>query len=227
MTLAMPEPRTPISFWIGVVVLAAFVFALFWAACPAADAAEPVPHMTTALYAWKLAVLDRDGQAYRRGGDLFGGRAIASMDLRGGLHLGLRGDASALSGFDLQNPGTWRSLEGYGALSRPFAAGSITVGPALMAGALVPVTTAATWSSRPTWGGGVRVGQGWSWLYVLAGKNGAADERAFGATPMRLLMAGHVELHRVALVGDFVSGPGGFARGGLALRIPIPFGAKP
>lgn len=221
------DQRTPRAAWLILAVLALIVVAVFALSCPSLYAAESTPKVSTALFGWKLFVIDREGEAYRRGGDLFGGRAIASVDLSGGLHLGLRGDASALSNFDLKNPGTWRSLEGYAALSRPFGTGPLwTVGPAIMAGALVPVTTEATWSSRSTWGGGVRVSRGRSWGYVLAGRNGAADERSLGASPMRLLFAGQIEVRRVALVGDAVTGPGGFVRAGVAYRIPIP-GGKP
>jgi len=225
---AAGEPgRTAPILW---VILAAVALSVASCWVMNLSAAEPAPSVDVSLLGWKLFVLDHDGTAYRRGGDLFGGRAIASMDLKAGLHLGLRGDASALSAdFDLANPGTYRTLEGYGALSRPFAFGRFTAGPALIAGALVPVTTddtAAAWASKPTWGGGARLAIGRSWLYLMAGTNGAADERAPGASPIRLLLAGQIEWNRVALVADFVSGPGGFARGGIAYRLPIPWGEQ-
>jgi len=223
--------RTPTSFWVALALCAAVIGSVLTLMCAPLEGAEPAPRVDVALLGWKLFVMDHDGASYQRGADLFGGRAVASMDLKAGLHLGLRGDASALSAeFDPVSPstyGTVRTLEGYGALSRPFAFGAWTAGPAVMVGALVPVSTETSWASKPTAGGGLRIGFGRSWAYVLAGPNGAADERAPGTSPVRLLVAGQIEWKRFALVGDFVSGPGGFARGGVAYRVPIPFGATP
>lgn len=215
--------RVPFVGWL--LILAA---ALFTLSCERyAYAGEP-GGVTTSLLGWKLVVLDHDGTAYRKGGDLFGGRVISSMDLKGGLHLGLRGDATALTADDVKNPALWRSVESYLALSRPFPiGGGFTAGPAVMAGTLMPITTEASWSSRATFGGGLRVSRGRSWAYAMAGPNGAADERAPNAGhPVRFLGAAQVELGRVALLGDYVSGPGGFARGGLGFRVPVPWGAK-
>lgn len=217
------EPRTPPVAWLAFAVIAALILGFIALASPSCDGAE-AGKVTTQAFAWKLFVIDRDGEAYRRGGDLFGGRVQASVDLPAGLHFGARGDASALSAdFDFSNPGTYRTLEGYCAVSRPFGAPRFTYGPAVMGGALVPVSTEAAWSSRATWGGGLRIGHASSWVYLLAGQNGAADERALaGGHPVRFLGAGHVDLGRFALVGDLVTGPGGFARGGLAFRVPVP-----
>lgn len=224
-------PRTPRKAWAALAIVAAVILSILALACPTLDAAEPVTGPRVALYGWRQMTWDAEGAPVTEGGDLWGARAVASMPLKGGMLLGLRADASAMdSGFALESPSSWRTVEGYVALSWPRRVGPLTAGPAVMGGAVAPITTEATWAVEPALGGGLRFGAGRSWAYALAGTNKAADQRCPPEVPCagagRFMAVVHVEVSRFVIVGDAVTGPGGYQRLGIAFRMPVPWGAK-
>jgi len=188
---------------------------------------EPEETIALALYGGRLMTVQTDGATAAK--DLFAIRFIAALPLDFGFKLAVRGDMTALGPIDPTNVDieSARSLEGYLALSRSWRLKTLDVGPAVMAGALVPVDAGVTWASRNTYGAGVRLGRGRSWVYALYGKNGAADAtcgHSCDAGDRRFVFAGSIEFGRVAAFGDYVSGFGGYGRAGFFIRVPLPGG---
>lgn len=221
LEIAGSNPARAIILAAGLVLLAAL------AAAPAI--AQDSPTVETNLYAGRLLVLDGQHGAQSGGTKLWTVRLTNVIHFKGGLQLGARGDVTALEQIDPTslNLEAARSLEGYAALSRPWAVGGgLTVGPALVAGSLVPTGQ----RGQPTYGAGARLGRGRSWLYALYGTNGAADDDAQRSwkedVGPRFIVAGSIEVGRFALVGDLVSGHGGYARLGVLVRVPTPGGAQ-
>lgn len=201
---------------------------------PVAAAQTPVPNpappqVQTALYGGTLFSLEQDGAGtLHRGTDLFTLRLTLALPLPGGIRLAGRGDLTSLAALDPSNLNlaSVKTVESYGALSwsRPFA--GFDLGLAAMAGALIPVENELQWRYQPTYGAGARLGRGRSWLYVLAGHDGASDEACFDQkygciNEWRAIVAGSIEVGRVALVGDLASGIGGRKRLGVLVRIPM------
>jgi hypothetical protein len=206
------------------------------AALAGSPAMAQAPVVETNLYAGRLLILDWQHGPTDGGSKLWTARMTSTVRLKGGLQLGARGDVTALEQIDptTLDLSAARSLEGYAGLSRPWAVGGgLTIGPALVAGTLVPTGQ----RGQPTYGAGARFAFGRSWLYALVGTNRAADSSGLdewahtrnGDPPdgeIRLIVAGSIELHRVALVGDLVGGPGGYVRLGLLVRVPTPGGGQ-
>ena len=188
------------------------------------EARAAAPAYVLALYAGRLLTVDEDTTgALTRGDDLYALRLIVAVPGPYGLRVGFRGDLTSLSYIDpssLEVSGL-RTAEGYGALSWSARIGGVDMGPALMAGALVPIQDAVSWRIKSAWGGGARFGYGRSWAYALAGRDAAADGDAY-VSQMRFIGAASIEVWRISLQGEWVSGPGGRKRAAAMVRIPLP-----
>lgn len=202
---------------------------LVLAAPAAAQAPEPKPTpypVTTSLYAGRLLTVDQDQAGHlSRGSDLWALRLIVSAKGPAGFRVGFRGDLTSLSYIDPSNLNlaALRSAEGYGALS--WSAGlksGVSFGPALMAGALVPVENRVDWRLAKAYGGGLRVGYGRSWAYMLAAKDEAADLACACSGGARGILVGSLEVWRLSLQGEWVSKAGGRKRLGAMVRVPLP-----
>lgn len=203
-------------------MLATWLFLMFCAVSMARS-----DQTTTALYVGRLATIDQDkAGTISRGADLFIARFVVSVPANNGLRLAGRLDVSSLAAIDPSNLdlSTIRTAEGYLALSWSAHLGSFEVGPALSTGALAPLENGTPIGYQTLYAGGLRLGRGYSWVYALAGKDGAADAAASyqGQGPTRFITAGSLELSRFAVIWDYVSGPGGRKRAGLMFRLPMP-----
>jgi hypothetical protein len=119
--------------------LLALLLVLVAVPCYAADAPTPP---VIALYAGCLLTVDQDqGGTLTRGNDLYALRLVVSALGPYGLWLGFRGDLTSLGYIspDSLDLASVRTAEGYGALSWSAAVKGFAVGPAVVAGALVPV----------------------------------------------------------------------------------------
>jgi len=202
--------------------LPTFVVAADVAPAPAPAAK---PELETALYLGTLLTLDQDqGGALHRGQDLVTLRLVAALPLPLGIRFGGRMDLTSLGAIDTANLDikSLRTIETYGALSWSRKVAGFDMGLAVSAGALVPVEGAVEWRYQTLYAGGLRLGRGRSWTYVMAGSDGAADAACACSSGVRAILAGSVEFHRFALVGDWVSGAGGRRRGGVMFRVPMP-----
>lgn len=239
VALAAESPFTPreSGSWIERLkhsLAAAMLPALFLALAAPARAQAPSAAVESNLYAGTLTYLDHAyAGGFQVGAKLATLRLVMTLPLPGGLRLAARGDLTALGAIDPNAPDlrTSRTVEGYAALSWSRSIAGMSVGPAVMAGALVPTGDAFAWRYEPTYGAGLRLGRGRSWVYGLVGKDGASDEecltRKYGcaaAGDWRPIIAGSIEFGRAAIVGDFVGGSIGRVRLGALVRLPSPGG---
>lgn len=197
-----------------------------------ARAAEPEPP-SMALFAGRLVTIDQDGTgALTKGDDLYALRLVVAVPGPLGLRVGFRGDLTALSYIDpaTLDPTALRTAEGYGAVSWSTKALGVTLGPAVFAGALIPVQDAVEWRMKGAYGGGLRVGLGSSYVYAMVGKDKASDDRAGGVSPTRLIVPFAVEVPiwktGIGLQGEIVTGVGGRWRAAVMARIPNPWSGQ-
>jgi hypothetical protein len=199
--------------------------AVLAAAAPSIPKPAAKSELQSSLYLGTLLTLDQDqGGALHRGKDLVTLRIVAALPLPIGIRFGGRMDMTSLGAIDPANLDlkSLRTIETYGALSWSRKVAGFDVGPAVAAGALIPVEGAVTWRYEALFSGGARLGRGRSWLYLMAGSDGAADAACACTGGLRFIGAGSIELSRFALIGDFVSGPGGRKRLGALFRLPLP-----
>lgn len=200
---------------------------LLAASAPAfAQAPAPAPPATVhaQLFAGWLATVDQNGEGrLQRGADLYALRLVVVADGPAGLRVGFRGDLTALGVIDPSSLdfSRVRTAEGYATVTWPRVFGPVTVGPAVMAGTLIPTQETGARRHLDAFGGGARVGWGSSWLYLLAGRDKAADD-ACSCSKGRAVVVGTLERWRMSLQGEWISGPSGRKRLGAMVRIPLP-----
>lgn len=201
-----------------------FAWAWFIAATLAAPVvAQDAP--SVALYGGRLLTVDQDqAGSLARGADLFALRLVVSAPGPYGLRLGFRGDVTSLGYIDPNSLdlSSLKTAEGYTALSWSTRFAGLDVGPAVMAGALVPVEGAVEWRLAMAYAGGARIGRGRSWAYAFVGKDEAADLACSCSPGLRGIVAGSVEIWRVSIQGEWITGPAGRKRVGAMVRLPLP-----
>jgi hypothetical protein len=208
----------------GRVILHGAAIAILATAAHAQDAPTlEAPYV--ALYGGRLLTVDQDqAGSLTRGADLFALRLIVSAPGPYGLRLGFRGDVTSLGYIDPNSLdlSSIKTAEGYTALSWSTRVAGLDLGPAVMAGALVPVEGAVEWRLAWAYAGGARIGKGRSWAYAVAGKDEAADLACSCSPGLRGIVAGSIELWRISVQAEFISGPGGRKRVGALVRLPLP-----
>lgn len=193
-------------------------------AAPAA-AAERIPVVTN-LYAGRMVTVEQDNAGrLSRGNDLYSLRLTVAAAGPAGLRLAFRGDITSFAAVDPNAVSleTARSVEGYASLSWTSRTKTFRVGPAVVAGALVPVEAGVVdWRIKGAYAGGLYVGRGRSWVLGLAGIDRAADAACSCSPGARAVVAGSLEIWRVSIQGEWISGNGGRKRVGALARLPLP-----
>ncbi len=198
---------------------------LFLAASVAAQEVKPAPaedpaHAPTFLgvYAWKQAlwqyVPDAEGTYRSSRGDPWGGRVVGGLGL-GRWGVDLRLDVSGLKDeFSLEDPETFQTFETYGAAYYVAAVQEgFQIGPIGVVGTIN--TEVSQGVEVNMYAAGVRLGGYGSEFHLLVGKHDYLIGEEW-----RFSLSGHIPIAgTVYAVGDLVSGKGGFARLGIAVRI--------
>ena len=208
----------------------AWVIGAILAAPVVAQDAPTLEAPSIALYGGRLLTLDQDqAGSLTRGADLFALRLVVAAPGPYGLRLGFRGDVTSLGYLDPNSLdlSTLKTAEGYTALSWSTRVAGLDLGPAVMAGALVPVEGAVEWRLAMAYAGGARVGRSRSWAYAFVGKDEAADLACSCSPGLRGIVAASVEIWRVSIQGEFISGPSGRKRVGAMVRLPMPSWGEP
>jgi hypothetical protein len=178
-------------------------------------------------YLWRQVVFQGtvgpNGEAVMSHGDIWGGRVVAGLGL-GRFGVEMRLDASGLKDqFDPNNPATFKSIEGF-VMGHyvAFAKRGVQLGPAVVLGSISSFEQNSPWSGFgvDVAGGGLRVGGYGSEVEVL----GLRTDFLRGDPGWRLAVVAHIRVtSAMTIVGDAVSGPAGYVRGGIAVQA---FGRK-
>lgn len=179
------------------------------AVAQSAPTPSPTPTVRIGSYTWVQYVSSEGKDRVPS----FGARLQVSA-LVSRLLIAARLDASAQKeGVDIQNAGTYSTVEGFilGAarVAGPFSAAGVW-------GTTRPSLGESGGTERQTWAGGLLVGDGSgeAWIFAAVGQHDAAGK---GLRPILALQAPLRD--RTSIVGDAVLGKGWQVRGGIAVRL--------